>query len=782
MRYFTIIKANIRKQKESFIGMLILIFIITVFLSAVLTIVSNSRNYEISQMDRLGYGDLVSWCVNQEGYEEAVEEVEALDEVSKVDRQNLIYAKYKINGTEVSNPALLVEFNPDNYDYDMFKDDFSGKKETDTIIKDGEIYVSPTLCSLYDAKIGDHMEVSISEDTSEIYTIAGFFEDPFMGSSMMGMKTFLVNEKDWEHLFRVVQETGADTTMKVGSMLHIFKADDCELSANDFQAVVIGESNIGFYAQFTYTKSVTLGFMLLLQDIFAGFLLVFVLILIVVALIVIGHSINSSIEQDYVNMGILKAVGYTKGQLRLAQILQYVIAIVIGILIGLPTSVAVIGIVNRITITATGLLIPDTLPAGLCGLFFAVIVGIILIFIYAKTTKIGRITPMRAIRGGVDNIYFESRITLPIYKTCLSFWIALRQLTSGKKQYVSAGLVTVLLVFFVSFVGRIDAWMGPNGEGLMESFGAFPYDLATVSDTLSEDEIIDRIEKTASIESIFHSVHTTVTIDGITYTTNVTDEPQRYNVLEGRTCKYDNEVLITEYVAKDLDVSVGDTITLSRGERNADYIISGINSCANDMGANCSMNMEGLAHLRKDAENYTISTTFILEDSGKKEMVVEDLKEYFGDKMTIDENTWSGKDAIVAAMGALEVLMYVIVVIFILVVTTLTGSKILYKEKQDMGIYKSLGFASVGLRLPFALRFGIVSCIGAFIGMVLSATLTDSMTTALLKTCGISEFHSELSLGQMLFSAVSVVAIFVVFAYIASRKIKKVPPAILIVE
>lgn len=761
---------------------MILIFIIAVALSAVLAIQNNARNYELEQMERLGYGELTSWMRDGDGLEDAIDEVESLDEVAKVEKQNLLYARYKIDGTEVSSNGLMMAYDPEHYDYDFFEDDFSGKRTDEMIIGDGEVYVSPAFCSLYDIEVGDDIEVLVSENNSKVYTVGGFFEDPFMGSSMMGMKSFLVNEQEYKQISQEMKDAGEQTTIAAGSMLHIYKASDCSLSPNDFQAAVIDGSNIGTYAQFTYTKSVTLGFMLILQDIFAGFLLVFVLILIVVALIVIGHSINSSIEQDYVNMGILKAVGYTKGQLRLVQILQYILAIGIGILAGLPTSVAVIGVVNRITVTSTGLLIPDSLPVGLCSLCFTAIAIFLLGFVYVKTAKIGKITPIRAIRGGVEDVYFKSRVSFPIYKTCLSFWIAVRQLITGKKQYISAGLVTVLLVFFVTFVGRIDAWMGPNGEGLMGSFGAFSYDLGTASETVTEDEIMDRIENTTDIKSSFHSIWTTVTVDGITYTTNVTDEPERYNVLEGRTCKYDNEVLITEFVAEDLNVSVGDTLTICRGEREADYIISGINSCANDMGANCSMNMDGLAHLCEEVSNFDDYTCFELEDSTQKQEVLDDLEQQYGDKVLLDENTWSGISGIVTAMGAIEKLMYVIVIIFILVVTALTGSKILYKEKHDMGIYKSLGFATMRLRLPFALRFGIVSGIGAVVGVILSAIVTDPMTTAMLKSCGISEFHSKLSVGQMILPAVIVVIIFMLFAYIAARKVKKVDPAILIVE
>ena len=47
------------------------------------------------------------------------------------------------------------------------------------------------------------------------------------------------------------------------------------------------------------------------------------------------------------------------------------------------------------------------------------------------------------------------------------------------------------------------------------------------------------------------------------------------------------------------------------------------------------------------------------------------------ERITVDDNTWSGTDAIVLATSALMVFMLVITIIFILVTVSMTGSKIL---------------------------------------------------------------------------------------------------------
>lgn len=55
--------------------------------------------------------------------------------------------------------------------------------------------------------------------------------------------------------------------------------------------------------------------------------------------------------------------------------------------------------------------------------------------------------------------------------------LAVRQLLSGKKRYASAFLIAVLLVFFASLAGRMNAWLGPEGKGMMDAFNPADLDI-----------------------------------------------------------------------------------------------------------------------------------------------------------------------------------------------------------------------------------------------------------------------------------------------------------------
>lgn len=126
--------------------------------------------------------------------------------------------------------------------------------------------------------------------------------------------------------------------------------------------------------------------------------------------------------------------------------------------------------------------------------------------------------------------------------------------------------------------------------------------------------------------------------------------------------------------------------------------------------------------------------------------------------------------------------MYVMATVFILIVTIITGSKILSVEQRDIGIYKAVGFTSRQLRGAFALRFMMVAVLGSVIGNLLAEALTAPLVFMVMKMTGISNFSSSLTVGSMLVPSAVVILLFTGFAYAASWKVKKVELTVLITE
>lgn len=783
MEIKTLLKSNINSHRGSILGVFILILLVSLSLGTVLTVWNNSSRYVDSEMNRLGYGDITAWVSGLSQTAPLAEEISTLDEVQSVGVQSLIFSEYEIGDQESDSEGQLITYDPAHYPYKFFADDLSGYREAPAEIVSGEVYASASAASMFGVQVGDSITFPIARSGGDMsFTVAGFYEDPFMGSSMIGMKGFLINGQDHEEIIGMIEESGADSLAREGFMLHISQVYGSALTAAQFNALLNENTSLTSYVEFTHSRESISGFMLTLQNVFTSLLLAFVAILLLASMAVLSHSIGSTIEQDYKNMGILKTMGFTSGKLRKIQLLQYFITTLYGMGVGLLLSIPAAGLICTMTVTATGLLIPSALPASICLTALAAILLLLMGFVWFRTGTIRRISPVNAIRGTWKKSQESKRAAFPIQKKGLPFWLALRQLLSGRRRYMGACLAAVLLVFFASLIGRVNAWLGPNGEGLMDAFN--PSDLHIAAQPMRETatrQVEQTIKSYTSIIDSYDLAMPSVSVNGVDMTANVISEPERFHLLSGQTCREADEVVLTEFVAADLGVSVGDSIIVAGALGSGEYVVSGIYQCANDMGMNIGMNREGYDRIGEESPSIWC-THYFWADLSLKPEIMQALQDTYGGDVYLHENSWPGLAGILSAMQALMIFLYAMVILFVLVVTLLTAGNLLQAEQRDLSIYRAMGFSSGQLRCSFALRFGMIALLGSTLGTILSAFLTDPLVAMLMRMEGISNFSSQPDIFTAVLPGIVVIVLFLLFAYSAAGKIGKTSLALLAEE
>lgn len=780
-----LLMADLKRHKGSLSGVFILVLLVCTALGTVLSIWMNSERYLREEMERAGFGPLTAWVSNVPDMDALADNIADLEAVGNVDTQVVIYSDYTVNDQDSDSEGQLILHGTEDRRYKFFEDELSGYRGDIPEIRPGEIYVSPSMISMFGVQIGDEIRFQVARGGQAAdFTVKGFYEDPFMGSSMIGMKGFLISEADYSGIIQTIRDTGIDALARDGAMLHIFQADTNGegVTVSQLNQLINENTELPQYLEFLHSGNAIAGFMLILQNAFSGFLAAFVVVLIFVVLIVLGHGIGSSIEANYVNMGILKTIGFTGGKLRRIQLGQYMLVILTGMVLGILAAVYVSRIVSAATLTTTGIRIPTDLPAAWCflisGLLFLVLTG----FIVFKTGKLKRITPMKAIGG--EAFIYGTRVKkgFPIRGNYLKYSMALRQLTAGARRYSGACIVAILLVFFASMIGRMATWLGADGKGMMDAFNPADHDIGVqIFGEHTPQEAEETVLSYTGITDRYLLAMQGVSVNGIDYTANAITDPERFHIVEGRTSKADDEIVVTEFVASDLGVAVGDTVTVQADLGSEEYVISGIYTCANDMGDNIGMSREGYLKIGSDDPAIWCHHYF-LEDASQKEAIIVALDESYGGDVHVHENTWPGLYGIISAMQALLVFLYGMVAAFILIVTIMTGSKILSAEQRDIGIYKAVGFTSGQLRGTFALRFMIVAVLASIIGTILAAALTDSLVSIVMRMAGISNFSSGMTAGNTLVPSAVVILLFTGFAYAVSWKVKKVDLTVLITE
>lgn len=806
MEYKVLLRAGLKRHKGTIFGIFLLTAAVSFALASALSLWLNSERYVNQELKRAGYGDLTIWVSDvPEGVDGAkgeallAREIENLPEVERVTVQEMVFSDYEIHGEKSDSEGQLILFWPDEHRYRFFDRDLKKYVEDVPEIGAGEVYVSPSLVSMFGVSAGDRVTFSIARGgKTREFVIKGFYEDPFMGSSMIGMKGFLVCEEDLNRIREEIREAEIDALARTGAMLHVTAGElsasessvkeasggvfsggiSSGLTASDLSRIIGEQTMASSFMEFAHSAGAISGFMLVLQTAYCGLFLAFVLILLVVVLVVLGHSIGGAIEAEWKEFGIYKALGFTVGKLRRVMAVQYLSGVVLGMGAGAALAGAFSGVLGRATLTTTGILVPGGLVAGPCGAVYVVMLGLLFVFITIKTGMIGPISPMEAVRG--ERGKKGGLVSLPVRETFpairekrLYLSLAMRQLAAGRRRFLAAGITAMVLVFMASLVGHMNTWLGEDGKGMMDAFNPADHDLGVqVLGDLEMEELVDVVESVTDITDRYELAMPDVSVEGSVYTANVITEPERFHILSGRTCAGEDEIVVTDTVSGDLGIGIGSMVTV-RGDLGSDvYRVAGIYQCANDMGANIGMSREGYLKIGHDEERLWCSHLFLSDPSRKGE--TKEALEMYGGDVHVHENSWPGLLGIIAAMKVLLMVLYLGVAGFVFVVTVMTGSKVLRAEERELGIYKAIGFEDRKLRCIFTFRFVTAAGIGGCLGAVGAALGTDVLVGAVMRFAGISDFVSKATLGNTAVPLLIVAALFGGAAWVLSGKIRRV--------
>ncbi|WP_310603591.1 ABC transporter permease [Anaerosporobacter sp.] len=782
MEILTILKANIKHKRGAFKSIVVFMMIISMVITAILSLSENIDKNLKNAHKNVGSGDFVSY-ISEEKFtadiEKNIMENENVEKIKAV--QTLYVAKHDVEGEGNGNAIFLTKWEGA---YPVYNEKCSDFIDNKVGLQKGEIYVPLAYQSLYDCKIGDNITIA-TKNGDEKYRIKGFMEEPFNGASLMGIKQVCISADDFDRMYDQLADemTDAQPLIIKYYLVHVYRNSESTLSDAKFKKDVNETSKILDNSFVTLSLSDSIHYTEMMTDIGSGILFVFIILMTLIVLIIISHSIATSIEMDYVNLGILKSQGFTKGKIRQIFILQYEIAQLLGAVIGIVIAIPLTKLLGDVFQPITGIhATADIAIAQSLLLNFGILVlgGI---FVLVKTAKIAKISPVRAISGGREVIYFDSRINMPIGKKFLSGRLALRQFTSNKRQYIGTILIVSILVFFMMSMTILAGSM--TSESVSESFGVIPADVSVTLtnsfDMSHAKDIETEISHIAQITSVRYHASEYLTLNGTDLYCTFLDSGEGFtSVFKGRAPLYDNEILITEIVADELDLKMGDKVLVSGGEQEAEYLITGFYQTTNDAGRTFAMTFDGG---NKVGIKRPESILYMVEDTSKIYEIVDCINEIYGETVTASaEDSNSMAELIEIALTSISAVIYVISIFFILVVVNMVCSKTFLKERQDIGIFKALGFAVKDLRLQFAIRFFIVSIIGSVIGVALSVLCSSELINQLMRQTGVTNFKTDYTIFTIAAPTTLVCLCFFVFSYIASRKVKSVVVRELVTE
>lgn len=775
MEILTLLNANIRRKKGSFVSVILLTMIIAMSVTIILSMKESTLNGVNKAHEICDTPDVFAIYAEYNFQDNMIENVKKDSRVKRVTVvDSILTEKAKMGDEEYSN--LMFLFKSDE-NIKLLKEDLSGIAETAPKLQKGEIYVSQGFLTNVYGNVGEKIMIETTAGEYE-FTVKGILLDPMFGSSMIGYTAFYISDEDFSEI------TSAISKEETGKCVQIYKADSCTLSSGQFRRQLNLDMGITDMAVGTTTNDMQLNFTTLFSETVSSILLVFVMLLLAIVIIVTVHNISVEIEMNYVTFGVLKAQGFDKNKIRLFFLGQYLLAEMIGAVIGTALSIPLIGVTSNIFVKITAIPAVTDVPAGRIAAILAALFVLSVISIFFITIKINKISPVRAISGAKKEIYFDSLINAPISGRFLSLSLALRQFTSAKRRYAGTLVIVAMLVFFMITVTILANAV--NSKSSLESMGVAVTEINVEPKMRLSDHDFEKIEKEieqfSEIKKAYYLNTSYFSLDGEDMHCTVYKDPSFLPALKGRAPIYDNEIGLSPVLLDEFGFKIGDEVTVGWQGKKEKYMITGVIQTMSDVGRSFPMSYAAAERIGYDRSLWGRYSLESENDEILNQKIADTLNEKFGDMIKAEANGAVVDSSSEAAIKAMRIIIYVSSVLFSLIVVHMVCSKAFTQERTDIGIYKAVGFKASKLRIQFAFRFLIVSLIGSAAGGILSYFFSEKMLGILLKSIGITSVNTDVFATSFEIPILIVCLSFLIFSYLVSGKIRKVEIRELVTE
>lgn len=597
----------------------------------------------------------------------------------------------------------------------------------------GEIYVP-----IYYMKSGQvHMGDSIVIHGVH-FTVAGFVRDSQMNASMISSKRFLVNQAD----FNLVRNFG-----KLEYLIEFRFADASDASA--FEALYLSEGMPSngpppiTYSLFKMANAIDDGIMI------AVLILVSILV-IIVSFLCIRFTLLAKIEEDYREIGVLKAIGLRTHSIRQLYLAKY------GALGGIACIGGfVLSLLAKEPFLANMRLYMGETGGSELGLLFGmlsvfIIFFVVILYVNGVLRRFKKISAAEAIRFGAPQE--KSKVARGFRLSGIgvlspNIFLGLKDVLIRKKLYVTMLLVLVISCFLIIVPQNI--YNTIYQRNFMTYMGIGECDMRM--DIQQKDNIAIRTEEIASFMAKDSEIEAYTVLTSYMFDMPKADGtmgklkvelgdhsifPIKYS--SGRAPKNESEIAVSRFVADDLNIGINDSIALIVDGREKALTICGIYSDITNGGKTA----KSIFQTKEGKILWSIIPVRLHGGVTASEKVAVYKEQFSYAKVAdIDEYVKQSFGGIINAVQKVSYAAIGIAIMLIMLVTVLFMKMLLTKERYSIAVMKSLGFKASEIRIQYLARGYAVLILGILIGTILANTLGELLGAGLIASFGASSFR-----------------------------------------
>lgn len=772
---------NLKKRKSYSIVICMLVFLTGLILTVSVSTIQNTNKTYDNAFNHMKGPHLLFWY-NQQSFKEEYQEW--FKKQSSVESIKLRKAEF-YNGADLKKGNEQLKESGDYYLFEYNPADNMRLKNSIyrplTLLKKGDIYLPYVFKSDYDVKTGDKIDLVFGKNKLS-FKIAGFIEEPLFGGAMIGGKFIFTSKADVQEFIKLGDK----------NLRHLLQMRVRFKSYNEASIYKITKdfmkkygTSVNYLSQYKSQKI----YHLTVPSIAMAVMITFAIILSIITITIMRYAILATIEADFLNIGIIKALGFTPFMVQLAITIQYGLIALFSGIISFVISIFVTPVVGQMMLRSSGLFFSGSLsiPIGMLIIFMLVLTISFFSYITARRTK--RISPVRAISSGIAPNYYSSRINVKLENIGFlpfNLRMALKQVMTKSRKYILLITISALLAYSLAFsYSLVDFFNKDKSASLL---GITVPDIELDAKTKEgAARLIEKIKKDYDIEWVYYERTEQLDLEDVRTVIKVENDfnaTGELKTLDGRFPKHNNEIALSCLLRDKLKKDIGDYVSIKdkKGIKHS-FIISGTFQTIDEGGLVSKINEAGMKVLDPSFES---NEAYIkLKDNSNLEKIISEMKnKYTGyDEISNQkEETEDQINVIKTVFTAISKMVFIFTIIIISFITLLIMKITIYGEIRELGIFKALGFSSGRIRYQLALRFAIITILGGLIGVLIEIAIGARLFSMALHGVGISSVDLDFNILNAI-KPILIISLLALFsAFISSGKTKKVSAYSLINE
>ncbi|MCM1023165.1 MAG: ABC transporter permease [Prevotella sp.] len=762
---------NLKKAKGQFFSFGIVMLLTAVILNTSFVLLFQTSKAYDKCFDELDTADVSVIVPSAACYEEIAEEIKKINGIELTNENDALFAQAALQEFQGS------EFTMNTYFYRL-DDERELTKHTvsDTVNTADKLtaYIPLYLSELGGYKPGENIRYII-DGKEYVFTVGGIVNEMQYGNYGTGVIGLYLSED----AYNAVEEDANFTPVKE----FLVKTSSGSNLSDVKNSLKEHFTDKGIPVLTILDREVSKKSRTMVADTVEAFLAVFALLVLLVSIFLARFKIGNTIEEEITEMGVLKGIGYTSGQLMLCLVVPYLMISAAGLVSGTALSYLIIPSAANILAVQSGFSYTPVFDAAAALLTIVTILLVVFVFTVLSAKKLRSLEPINAIRGIDPNKRArKNHFPLDTAKGPVVLNLIFKQAAGSAGRNILLFAVAFVMMILLNFSGVLLYNVNVRPMNFLTTLSEELPDIRVQSDS-EHFESLKEIIKNDGVRAVNYGVASAEYSDGTLPLIVCEDHLLLENniLFEGRHPEKANEAAIGSEFSE--SCPIGSNFRISVGDKEYDYTVTGFIQSVNNNGIIAEVTDEGYENI-SDAPLYLLN--LYLNGEAEIENYVHKLENEYGEYTVnvsnASEETESMRKMYSSLITAAAALMFIITVLIMLLILYVIMNSVLTGMRTDFGIYKAIGFTSgqlvfrtVGSITPTVLLASILSA-------VLGIAYLPAMFGGIFSVVGAVKNNFEIPAAVLFIMAILLTIVSILIGIILCRPIKRITAYSLIKE